>query len=322
MDEEIKVLTEEIVDHAPTLQKIVAEFEKVIVGQEHLLKRMISALLTGGHLLVEGAPGLAKTLSISTLAKLFDMDFKRIQFTPDLLPADIRGTMIYNIQTGQFEAKKGPIFTNFVLADEINRAPAKVQSALLEAMQERTVTLGETTYDLPTPFFVMATQNPIEHEGTYPLPEAQIDRFYMKIVVSYPSAKEEKRILHRMTGVVEPSVKKVASKTDIQKLQKLTSRIYVDEKIYDYVVNLVQATRHTHQDYIRYGASPRAAIAWIKAAKVEALMDERGYVIPEDVKHTAHDILRHRLILNFEAEAEGITTDHVIDTLLQEVEIP
>lgn len=256
MDEEIKALTEEIVDHAPTLQKIVSEFEKVIVGQEHLLKRMISALLTGGHLLVEGAPGLAKTLSISTLAKLFDMDFKRIQFTPDLLPADIRGTMIYNVQTGQFDVKKGPIFTNFVLADEINRAPAKVQSALLEAMQERTVTLGETTYDLPSPFFVMATQNPIEHEGTYPLPEAQIDRFYMKILVSYPSPKEEKRILHRMTGAIEPSVKKVATKSDIQKMQKLVSRIYVDEKIYDYVVNLVQATRNTHKDYIRYGASP------------------------------------------------------------------
>lgn len=322
MDEELKALTEEIVDHVPTLQKIANEFEKVIVGQEHLLKRMISALLTGGHLLVEGAPGLAKTLSISTLAKLFDMDFKRIQFTPDLLPADIRGTMIYNIQTGQFEAKKGPLFTNFVLADEINRAPAKVQSALLEAMQERTVTLGETTYDLPSPFFVMATQNPIEHEGTYPLPEAQIDRFYMKILISYPSAKEEKRILHRMTGVVEPTVKKVASKQDIQRLQKLASRIYVDEKIYDYVVSLVQATRKTHQDYIRYGASPRASIAWIKAAKVEALLDERGYVIPEDVKHTAYDILRHRLILNFEAEAEGITSDHVIDTILEEVEIP
>ncbi|URA09783.1 AAA family ATPase [Thermospira aquatica] len=230
--------------------------------------------------------------------------------------------MIYNIQTGQFEVKKGPIFTNFVLADEINRAPAKVQSALLEAMQERTVTLGDTTYDLPTPFFVMATQNPIEHEGTYPLPEAQIDRFYMKVLVSYPTAKEEKRILHRMTGTLEPTVKKVASKQDIQKLQKLVSRIYVDEKIYDYVVSLVQATRQTHKDYIRYGASPRAAIAWIKAAKVEALFDERGYVIPEDVKHTAHDILRHRLILNFEAEAEGITTDNVIDTFLQEVEIP
>lgn len=322
MDEEIKALTEEIVDHTPILQKIVNEFEKIIVGQEHLLKRMISALLTGGHLLVEGAPGLAKTLSISTLAKLFDMDFKRIQFTPDLLPADIRGTMIYNIQTGQFEVKKGPLFTNFVLADEINRAPAKVQSALLEAMQEKTVTIGETTYDLPSPFFVMATQNPIEHEGTYPLPEAQIDRFYMKILVSYPSPKEEKRILHRMTGITEPSVKKVAHKNDIQKLQKLVSRVYVDEKIYDYVVHLVQATRHTHKDYIRYGASPRAAIAWIKAAKVDALMDERAYVIPEDVKHTAHDILRHRLILNFEAEAEGITTDHVIDTILQEVEIP
>jgi len=322
MDEEIKVLTEEIADHAPILQKIVNEFEKVIVGQEHLLKRMISALLTGGHLLVEGAPGLAKTLSISTLARLFDMDFKRIQFTPDLLPADIRGTMIYNVQTGQFEAKKGPIFTNFVLADEINRAPAKVQSALLEAMQEKTVTLGDTTYDLPSPFFVMATQNPIEHEGTYPLPEAQIDRFYMKIIVSYPSAREEKRILHRMTGSVEPSVKKVSSKQDILKLQKLVSRVYVDEKIYDYVVHLVQATRQTQKNYIRYGASPRAAIAWIKAAKVEALMDERGYVIPEDVKHTAHDILRHRLILNFEAEAEGITADHVIDTLIQEVEIP
>ncbi len=322
MDDEIKAITEDIVEHTPTLQKIVSEFEKVIVGQEHLLKRMLSALLTGGHLLVEGAPGLAKTLAVSTLARLFDMDFKRIQFTPDLLPADIRGTMIYNIQTGQFEVKKGPIFTNFVLADEINRAPAKVQSALLEAMQERTVTLGDTTYDLPTPFFVMATQNPIEHEGTYPLPEAQIDRFYMKVLVSYPTAKEEKRILHRMTGMVEPTVKKVANKQDIQKLQKLVSRIYVDEKIYDYVVSLVQATRQTHKDYIRYGASPRAAIAWIKAAKVEALLDERGYVIPEDVKHTAHDILRHRLILNFEAEAEGITTEHVIDTLLQEVEIP
>ena len=322
MDEEIKKLTEEAAGKTAVVGKIREEFQKVIVGQDNLLNKMLSALLSGGHLLLEGVPGLAKTLAIKTLAQVLDLEFKRIQFTPDMLPADIRGTLIYNQNTGNFEVKHGPIFTNFVLADEINRAPSKVQSALLESMQERTATIGEKTYSLPEPFFVMATQNPIEQEGTYPLPEAQTDRFYMKVVVNYPSPKEEKRIIHRMSGMTYPEPKKAASREEILDLQKFVEKIYVDEKIYDYVVNLVFATRNYEKGHVKYGASPRASINFIKAARAEAFFDGRGYVIPEDIKAVAYDILRHRIILSFEAEAEGITTENVVENILNTVEIP
>ncbi len=322
MDEEIKRLTEEAVEQVKIVEKIKDEFGKVIVGQENLLNKMISALISGGHLLLEGVPGLAKTLSIKTLAQILELDFKRIQFTPDMLPADIRGTLIYNQHNGSFEVKKGPIFTNFVLADEINRAPSKVQSALLESMQEKTATIGETTYQIPDPFFVMATQNPIEQEGTYPLPEAQMDRFYMKVFVDYPNKKEEKRVVHRMSGLTYPEPKAAATKEEILALQKFVEKIYVDEKIYDYAVNIVFATRNYEKGHVKYGASPRASINFIKAARAEAFFDGRGYVIPEDIKAVAYEILRHRIILSFEAEAEGITTDKVVEQILNTVEIP
>ncbi len=322
MDDEIKKLTEEAAEQVKIIERIKAEFQKVIVGQDNLLNKMISAIISGGHILLEGVPGLAKTLSIRTLARILEVDFKRIQFTPDMLPADIRGTLIYNQHNGSFEIKKGPVFTNFILADEINRAPSKVQSALLESMQEKTATIGETTYQLPDPFFVMATQNPIEQEGTYPLPEAQTDRFYMKVFVDYPNQKEEKRIIHRMSGMFSPEPKTVASKDEIINLQKFVERIYVDEKIYDYVVNIVFATRNFEKGYVKYGASPRASINFIKAARCEAFFDGRGYVIPEDIKLVAYEILRHRIILSFEAEAEGITTEKVIEDILNTVEIP
>jgi MoxR-like ATPase len=322
MDEEIKKLTEEAAEHVKIIDRIKKEFEKVIVGQENLLSRMLSSLISGGHILLEGVPGLAKTLAIKTLSQILKLEFKRIQFTPDMLPADIRGTLIFNQANGTFEAKKGPVFANFILADEINRAPSKVQSALLESMQERTVTLGDTTYPLPEPFFVMATQNPIEQEGTYPLPEAQTDRFYMKVFVDYPTTKEEKRIIHRMSGMTYPEPSAVASKKEILDLQKFVEKIYVDEKIFDYVVNIVAATRNYEKGHVKYGASPRASINFIKAARAEAFFDGRGYVIPEDIKAVAYDILRHRIILSFEAEAEGITTEKVIENVLNTVEIP
>ncbi|MCX7820234.1 MAG: MoxR family ATPase [Brevinematales bacterium] len=322
MNDEIRLLTEKAEEKIKVIEKIKNEFEKVIVGQEKLFKRMMSAILSGGHILLEGVPGLAKTLAIRTMAQILNLEFKRIQFTPDMLPADIRGTLIYRQSDGNFEVKKGPIFANFILADEINRAPSKVQSALLESMQEKTVTIGDTTYPLPEPFFVMATQNPIEQEGTYPLPEAQTDRFYMKILIDYPSPKEEKRIIHRMSGLTYPLPRQVATKEDILELQRFVEEIYIDEKIYDYIVNLVYATRTYEKGLVRYGASPRASINFVKAAKVEAFFDGRGYVIPEDVKSVAYDILRHRIILSFEAEAEEITPEKVIEDILNKVEIP
>jgi len=322
MDAEIKELTERAEENIKIIEKIKAEFQKVIVGQEKLFQRMMSAVLSGGHLLLEGVPGLAKTLAIRTLAQTIDLEFKRIQFTPDMLPADIRGTMIYKQSDGNFEVKKGPIFSNFILADEINRAPSKVQSALLEAMQEKTVTLGDTTYPLPEPFFVMATQNPIEQEGTYPLPEAQTDRFYMKILLDYPTPKEEKRIINKMSGLTYPLPKQVAKKEEILDLQRFVEEIYIDEKVSEYIVNIVHATRNYEKNLVRYGASPRASINFVRAAKVEAFFDGRGYVIPEDVKAVAYDILRHRIILSFEAEAEEVTPEKIIDDILNKVEIP
>lgn len=327
MDPAISQLTEKMAEKSPIVEKIRTEFHKVIVGQDILFNRMLSAILSRGHILLEGVPGLAKTLSISTMAKILDMDFNRIQFTPDMLPADIRGTLIYNQNTGDFEIKKGPIFSNFVLADEINRAPAKVQSALLESMQEKTATIGDQTYQLPRPFFVMATQNPIEQEGTYPLPEAQTDRFFMKVFVDYPSRQEEKRILNRMTGLSYPQPQKVIDIKGIIELQDLMTQIYVDDKITDYVVNIVYATRNPEEfnlkkEHLRFGASPRASISFIQAARVEAFLDSRGYVIPEDIKAVAADILRHRIQLSFEAEAEKITPDVIVDNILNTVEIP
>ncbi|MEJ5285538.1 MAG: AAA family ATPase [Brevinematia bacterium] len=322
MNDEIRVLTEKAEEKIKVIEKIKSEFEKVIVGQERLFSRMMSAILSGGHILLEGVPGLAKTLAIRTMAQILNLEFKRIQFTPDMLPADIRGTLIYRQSDGNFEVKKGPIFANFILADEINRAPSKVQSALLESMQEKTVTIGDTTYPLPEPFFVMATQNPIEQEGTYPLPEAQTDRFYMKVLIDYPSPKEEKRIIHRMSGLTYPLPRQVATKEDILDLQRFVEEIYIDEKIYDYIVNLVYATRTYEKGLVRYGASPRASINFVKAAKVEAFFDGRGYVIPEDVKAVAYDILRHRIIISFEAEAEEITPEKIIEDILNKIEIP
>lgn len=322
MDDSIRRLTEQAESHMKTVEKIRTEFEKVIVGQDKLMNRMLNALLSGGHLLLEGVPGLAKTLAIQTLSSILGVDFKRIQFTPDMLPADIRGTMIYKQNTGEFEIKRGPIFSNFILADEINRAPSKVQSALLESMQERTVTLGDTTHALPAPFFVMATQNPIEQEGTYPLPEAQTDRFFMKLRLNYPTLEEEKRIIRRMGTQTAPKAKAVVSREEVLALQSFAEQIYVDDRIVDYIADLVHATRDDDQGHVRYGASPRASIAFVRAVRAEAFFDGRGYVIPEDVKAVAHDILRHRIILSFEAEAEGLTPETWIDELLKRVAIP
>ncbi|MGL4367431.1 MAG: AAA family ATPase [Brevinemataceae bacterium] len=327
MDVNIRHMTELAAEKKELLSKIESEFEKVIVGQKSVYKYLMTGLLTGGHILIEGMPGLAKTLAVNTLAVILDLDFNRIQFTPDMLPADIRGTLIYNQGSGQFDVKKGPVFTNFVLADEINRAPAKVQSALLEAMQEKTVTIGDHTYALPNPFFVMATQNPIEQEGTYPLPEAQMDRFLLKVKADYPSRSEEKRIISRMGGSMIPKARTIVSKDSVLELQDFVKEIYADEKIMDYIVNLVYATREPEsvqikQEYIRAGASPRASLAFLKAAKAEAFFDGRAYVIPEDIKSIAHEVLRHRILISFEAEAEGLTSDSIIDLILQRVEIP
>ncbi|MGL4676708.1 MAG: AAA family ATPase [Brevinema sp.] len=327
MDIEIQRLTELAVQKKEILNQIESEYEKVIVGQKSVYKYLMMGLLTGGHILIEGLPGLAKTLAICTLSKILDLDFNRIQFTPDMLPADIRGTLIYNQGSGKFDVKQGPVFTNFVLADEINRAPAKVQAALLEAMQEQTITIGDHTYPLPNPFFVMATQNPIEQEGTYPLPEAQMDRFLLKAIANYPTRSEEKRIISRMGGALIPEARKIISKEQVLELQNFVKQIYTDEKIIEYIVNLVYATREPEtvqikSEYIRAGASPRASLAFLKAAKIEAFFDGRAYVIPEDVKTVAHEILRHRLLISFEAEAEGLSSDSLIDQILQRVEIP
>jgi len=286
MDAVIERLTAESAEKAKIIQRIKDEFAKVIVGQHDLFNRMMAAIMSNGHLLLEGVPGLAKTLAISTLSQILDMDFQRIQFTPDMLPADIRGTLIYNQSSGNFDVKKGPVFTNFILADEINRAPAKVQSALLEAMQERTVTIGDTTYQLPDPFFVMATQNPIEQEGTYPLPEAQMDRFFMKVRVDYPHRSEEKEIIRRMAGMTIPAPDKAVGAQEIRELRDFAGKIYADDKITDYVVNLVFASRDPkefgiQEGFIKYGASPRASLAFIRAAKVEAFFDQYGFFTPD-----------------------------------------
>ncbi len=308
---------------------IVEEVGKRVVGQDAMLEGLIIGLLTGGHILLEGVPGLAKTLAVSSLAETIRTSFQRIQFTPDLLPADIIGTMVFDQKTGEFHPKFGPLFANIILADEINRAPAKVQAALLEAMQEKQVTIGGETHTLDEPFLVLATQNPIEHEGTYPLPEAQLDRFMLKIHVGYPSREEEKEILWRMAGGQEIAVGRVAGPDDILQLRRTIAELYMDQKIVDYIVDVVRATREPHvvglhdiRPLVAYGASPRAAVYLARAARAHAFMHGRAYVVPEDVKAMAPDVLRHRVLLTFEAEAEDVTSDGVIDKILEAVDVP
>ncbi len=310
------------------LQRSFEEVSKRIVGQRDMLEGMMTGLLTEGHVLLEGVPGLAKTLAVKSLAEVVDAGFKRIQFTPDLLPADLIGTMIYRQQTGDFVPRKGPIFTNIILADEINRSPAKVQSALLEAMEERQVTLGTETYPLEEPFLVLATQNPIEHEGTYPLPEAQLDRFILKLYVPYPTFTEEKDILKRVGVKNAIPVRKVLDKEGIETLKSVVREIHVDPRIEEYIVSLVRASRERDREkadfvrFIEYGGSPRASIYLLRCAKVKALLDGRAFVIPEDVKALAPAVLRHRIILTYEAEAEDLSTDQIISEILKTVDVP
>ncbi len=302
---------------------------QTIVGQKHLVDSLLIALLSNGHVLLEGVPGLAKTLAIKTLASIIDAKYSRIQFTPDLLPADIVGTMMYSVQKENFQIKKGPIFANFVLADEINRAPAKVQSALLEAMQERQVTIGDETFRLDDPFLVMATQNPIEQEGTYPLPEAQVDRFLLKVVISYPSKDEEKEIIRQNVHRVKPAIKPLLKPEEILDTQKIVEQIYIDEKIERYIVDIVAATRFPAESglkdlssVISFGASPRASISLALASRAYAFLRSRGYVIPEDVRAVCHDVLRHRIGLTYEAEANNISSDEIISNILDKVIVP
>jgi MoxR-like ATPase len=326
---DIRELNEIVNKESLFIEVIQRELSKTIVGQKNMVDKMLLALLSQGHILLEGLPGLAKTLTIKSLAETIACDFNRIQFTPDLLPSDILGTMIYNQKEGEFKIKKGPIFSNFILADEINRAPAKVQSALLEAMQEKQVTIGDTTYKHEEPFLVMATQNPIEQEGTYPLPEAQLDRFMMKILVHYPTKEEEIEILKRNSSSYKSTIETVVTKEAILKAKDIVRQIYMDEKIEQYIVDIVFATRFP-QDFkleklkhlIAYGGSPRASINLSIASKAHAFMKRRGYVIPEDVRAVCYDILRHRIGLTYEAEAENITQDQIISEILNTVEVP
>ncbi len=329
MQQDIITLNEKIAQESSLVKDLLSEIGKVIVGQEAMIERLIIGLFTGGHILLEGVPGLAKTLTVSTLASVINAGFQRIQFTPDLLPADLIGTLIYNQKTGEFIPKKGPIFTNFVLADEINRAPAKVQSALLECMQEHQVTIGDTTYPMKDPFLVMATQNPIEQEGTYPLPEAQVDRFMLKVLVSYPSKEEEFHILERFVLNPQDMIKPVIELDQIRRMREVVNTVYMDEKLKQYILDIVFATRNPSESninelsgLIEYGASPRASIYLALAAKAHAFMRGRGYATPEDVKVIGPDVLRHRIILTYEAEAEEITTDNIIKKIFENVKVP
>ncbi len=326
---DLQKTTNLIAAQAETLTKIRQEVNKVIVGQEKLIDRLIIALITGGHILIEGVPGLAKTLSVRTLADVLGLQFQRISFTPDLLPADVIGTMIYNPKDATFTPKKGPVFTNLLLADEINRAPAKVQSALLESMQEHQVTIGEHTYKLPSPFLVMATQNPIEQEGTYPLPEAQVDRFMLKCVITHPSRDDERRIMNRFTHKQSATVQAVISAQDVQMLRDTLEQVYCDEKVGDYILDIVFATRDPKSfkldalaGQIQMGASPRATLCLNLASRANAMLHGRAYATPQDVKEIAHDVLRHRIMLTYEAEAEEVTTDAVITKILSEIPVP
>ncbi|PLW79636.1 ATPase [Candidatus Woesearchaeota archaeon] len=329
MNAEIKKLTEKSVKYSEKINTVIKEIEKVIVGQEDIIEKVMISLIAKGHVLLEGAPGLAKTLLVKTLSDTTNLAFKRIQFTPDLLPADILGTRIYNHKEASFTTQKGPIFANLVLADEINRAPPKVQSALLESMQEKQVTIGKESFNLDEPFFVLATQNPIETEGTYRLPEAQVDRFMFKLIVDYPNIKNSVEIIDRMTKNHVPSVKKIISDKDLTSIQLFAKEIYVDEKVTDYVARIVDATRNPKEydleeleEQIDYGASPRALIWLILGAKANALLNSRGFVKPEDVLHIAKDVLRHRILISYEAEAEDITSDMIIDKILSKVKMP
>ena len=329
MEDQLKKINALIEKESGFVDKIFDEAGQVIVGQRYVIERLVIGVLTGGHLLLEGVPGLAKTLSIMTLSRIVDVNFKRIQFTPDLLPSDLVGTMVYNPTKQEFTPKLGPIFTNFVLADEINRAPAKVQSALLECMQEKQVTLGDKSYDLKPPFLVLATQNPIDQEGTYTLPEAQVDRFLMKLKVDYPSKEDEKVIIDRMSGPSIPEPGKVIGPKDIESAKKAVSQIYVDQKLKDYVLDIVHATRQPDaynlvdlKPYIQYGASPRASLSLIQAARAHAFIKRRGYVTPEDIKAIGKDVLRHRVIPSFEAEAEEMTSEVLVDKIFSEIEVP
>ena len=319
---DLKEATNRIAAQGELVTKIREEVAKVIVGQEKLVDRLVLALATGGHVLLEGVPGLAKTLSVNTLAKTLGLDFKRISFTPDLLPADVVGTLVYSPKTGEFTPKKGPVFTNLLLADEINRAPAKVQSALLESMQERQVTIGDETYALPKPFLVLATQNPIEQEGTYPLPEAQVDRFMFKCLVETPSKADERRIMQRFAESAQPpEAKRVCTPEAVAELRETLKSVYCDEKVGDYILDIVFKTREKNE-MIQNGASPRATLALNLAARGNALLHGRAYATPQDVKEVVYDVLRHRILLTYEAEAENVTSDKVIDRILNEVPVP
>ena len=329
MTEQLRQLGERVKAESEFVERIIQEVGRVIVGQRYMVERMLLGILCDGHVLIEGVPGLAKTLSVRTLSKVIDAGFQRIQFTPDLLPADLIGTMVYNQKTGEFNPRKGPVFSNVILADEINRAPAKVQSALLEAMQERQVTIGTKTYDLPRPFLVLATENPIEQEGTYPLPEAQVDRFMFKLKVNYPGREEERQILERMSTGEVPGVSKLFGPDDVLRCRKVIHDIYMDDKIKDYIVSLVMATRepgeHGMEDLkvlIEYGASPRATIYLAAAARANAFIRRRAYVTPEDVKMIGMDVLRHRVILTYEAEAEELTSEDIIQKVFDHIEVP
>jgi MoxR-like ATPase len=329
MLEGLTVINEAVKSQSEFISKIKGQISKVIVGQEKLVEGLLIGLLANGHVLLEGVPGLAKTLSVKSLAAAIKADFKRIQFTPDLLPADLLGTLIYNPQSGNFTTKKGPIFANIILADEINRAPAKVQSALLEAMEEKQVTIGENTFPLDAPFMVLATQNPIEQQGTYPLPEAQLDRFMLKLKIAYPSKEEELLIMERMAQTSRfMDIEPVITPQEIMRVRKVVDQIYMDSKIKDYIVNLVMATREPANyhldiaDYIEYGASPRATINLAIAAKAYAFLQGRGYVVPNDIKTIGPDILRHRIIITYEAEADEIKVEDLIKKIFDEVEVP
>lgn len=316
-------------EHQKKIQSVISEVGKVVVGQQYMVNRLLIGLFTQGHVLLEGVPGLAKTLTVNTLADVLHLDFQRLQFTPDLLPADLIGTMIYNQQKSEFEVKKGPIFANMILADEVNRSPAKVQSALLESMQEKQVTIGEHTYKLDRPFLVMATQNPVEQEGTYPLPEAQVDRFMMKVFVDYPQKHEELEIMRRMSNMsFDTEVKTVLSKEDVFQIRNEINAVKISESLEKYIIELVFSSRSPKEyklndeaNYIMYGASPRASINLNLAVKAVAFFDEREYVLPEDIKEIAQDVLNHRIILNYEAEADGVKTQDIIDAILHKVPI-
>ena len=326
----IRQLNELVASKSDFIAMVTRGMNQTIVGQKHLVESLLTAMLANGHILLEGVPGLAKTLAIKTLAQLIDAKYSRIQFTPDLLPADVLGTMIYSVKNEQFQVKKGPIFANFVLADEINRAPAKVQSALLEAMQERQVTIGDHTYPMDRPFLVMATQNPIEQEGTYPLPEAQVDRFLMKVVIGYPTQDEEREIIRmNISEGYRETVEPLLKPEEVVEAQKVVGKIYVDEKIERYIVDIVFATRNPAQygledlaSYIAFGASPRASISLAKAARAYAFLHQRGYVVPEDVISVCHDVMRHRIGLTYEAEANNFTTDKIITDILDKIQVP